>query len=73
MINKEFFQGLIASFFASSSAMIFLLLYFSEAPIEDGISYFFKQKKIRWAHKYQCTDQSTVVLFGNAQEKNKFC
>ena len=46
MINKEFFQGLIASFFASSSAMIFLLLYFSEAPIEEGISYFFKQKKL---------------------------
>ena len=46
MIKKEFFQGLIASFFASSSAMIFILLYFSESPIEEGISYFFKQKKL---------------------------
>jgi hypothetical protein len=44
--NKELFQGVIASFFASSSAMIFILLYFSEGPIEDAIISLFQQKKL---------------------------
>jgi hypothetical protein len=44
--NKELFQGVIASFFASSSAMIFILLYFSEGPIEDAIVSLFQQKKL---------------------------
>ena len=46
MNNKELFQGVIASFFASSSAMIFILLYFSEGPIEDAIASLFQQKKL---------------------------
>ena len=46
MINKKLFQGVIASFFASSSAMIFILLYFSEEPIEDVILSLFQQKKL---------------------------
>ena len=46
MKNKELYQGIIASFFASSSAMIFILLYFSEGPIEEAISSLFKQKKL---------------------------
>lgn len=46
MRNKELFQGVIASFFASSSAMIFILLYFSEGPIEDAIVSLFQQKKL---------------------------
>lgn len=46
MRNKELFQGVIASFFASSSAMIFILLYFSEGPIEDAIISLFQQKKL---------------------------
>ena len=46
MKNKELFQGVIASFFASSSAMIFILLYFSEGPIEEAVSSLFQQKKL---------------------------
>ena len=46
MRNKELFQGVIASFFASASAMIFILLYFSEGPIEDAIVSLFQQKKL---------------------------
>ena len=46
MRNKELFQGVIASFFASSSAMIFILLYFSEGPIEDAIVSLLQQKKL---------------------------
>ena len=46
MKNKKFFQGVIASFFASSSTMIFILLYFSEEPIEDVIVSLFQQKKL---------------------------
>jgi hypothetical protein len=44
--NKKIFQGVIASFFASSSTMIFILLYFSEGPIEDVIVSLFQQKKL---------------------------
>tara|TARA_B100000902_G_C26862536_1_gene693711 strand:+ start:168 stop:449 length:282 start_codon:yes stop_codon:yes gene_type:complete len=44
--NKNLFQGVIASFFASSSTMIFILLYFSEGPIEDVIVSLFQQKKL---------------------------
>jgi len=44
--NKKIFQGVIASFFASSSTMIFILLYFSEGPIEDVIVSLFEQKKL---------------------------
>jgi len=46
LINKELFQGVIASFFASSSAMIFIILYFSQVPIEDSISSLFQQRKL---------------------------
>ena len=46
MKNKNLFQGVIASFFASSSTMIFILLYFSEGPIEDVIVSLFQQKKL---------------------------
>ena len=46
MKNKELYQGIIASFFASSSAMIFILLYFSEGTIEEAISSLFQQKKL---------------------------
>ena len=46
MKNKKLFQGVIASFFASSSTMIFILLYFSEGPIEDVIVSLFQQKKL---------------------------
>lgn len=46
MKNKKLFQGVIASFFASSSTMIFILLYFSEGPIEDVIVSLFEQKKL---------------------------
>ena len=46
MKNKELYQGIIASFFASSSAIIFILLYFSEDPIEEAISSLFQQKKL---------------------------
>tara|TARA_A200000159_G_scaffold159342_1_gene177859 strand:- start:19 stop:300 length:282 start_codon:yes stop_codon:yes gene_type:complete len=44
--NKKLFQGVIASFFASSSTIIFILLYFSEGPIEDVIVSLFQQKKL---------------------------
>ncbi len=46
MKNKKLFQGVIASFFASSSTIIFILLYFSEGPIEDVIVSLFQQKKL---------------------------
>ena len=46
MKNKNLFQGVIASFFASSSTMIFILLYFSEGPIEDVVVSLFQQKKL---------------------------
>ena len=46
MKNKELYQGIIASFFASSSTIIFILLYFSEDPIEEAISSLFQQKKL---------------------------
>jgi hypothetical protein len=44
--NKELYRGIVASFFASSSAVIFILLYFSEGPIEDAISSLLRQKKL---------------------------
>ena len=46
MKNKELFQGVIASFFASSSTIIFILVYFSEGAIEHAISSLFQQKKL---------------------------
>ena len=46
MKNKKLFQGVIASFFASSSTIIFILLYFSEGPIEAVIVSLFQQKKL---------------------------
>ena len=46
MKNKKIFQGVIASFFASSSTMIFILLSFSEGPIEDVIVSLFEQTKL---------------------------
>lgn len=46
MKNKKIFQGVVASFFASSSTIIFILLYFSEGPIEDVIVSLFEQKKL---------------------------
>ena len=50
--------------------MIFILLYFSEGPIEESVSSLF-QKKIRWTNQYERTGQSAIIFFGNAQEKNK--
>jgi len=44
--KKELFQGIIASFFASSSITIFILLYFSQGPIEDAIVSLYHQKKL---------------------------
>ncbi len=46
MKNKELYQGIIAGFFASSSAIIFILLYYSEGPIEEAIYSLFQQKKL---------------------------
>ena len=46
MKNKEIFQGAIASLLGSSSMIIFILLYFSEAPIEDAITSLYQQKKL---------------------------
>ena len=46
MKNKELSQGAIASLLASSSMIIFILLYFSEGPIEDSIISLYRQKKI---------------------------
>jgi len=46
LINKELSRGIIASFFASSSVMIFILLYFSEGPIEESIFSLFQKKKL---------------------------
>ncbi len=46
MNNKELYQGVIASLLASSSITIFILLYFSDGPIEKTITYLYQQKKI---------------------------
>ena len=46
MKNKELSQGAIASLLASFSVMIFILLYYSEGPIEDAISSLYQQKKL---------------------------
>ena len=46
MKNKELSQGAIASLLASSSMIIFILLYFSEGPIEDSIISLYQQKKM---------------------------
>ena len=72
MINKEFFQGLIASFFASSSAMIFLLLYFSEAPIEEGISFFFEQKKLGGLISVSALINLPLFFLGMHKRKTNF-
>jgi len=44
--NNELFKGVIASLFASSSITIFILLYFSQGPIEDAIISLYDQKKL---------------------------
>jgi hypothetical protein len=44
--KKELYQGVIASIFASSSVIIFILLYFSEGPIEDSFASLYRQKKL---------------------------
>jgi hypothetical protein len=44
--KKELYQGIIASVLASTSVTIFILLYFSEGPIEDSIASLYRQKKI---------------------------
>ena len=46
MNNNELFKGVIASLFASASITIFILLYFSQGPIEDAIISLYDQKKI---------------------------
>lgn len=46
MNKQELFKGAIASFFATSSLTIFILLYFSEGPIEEAISFLFHEKKL---------------------------
>ena len=46
MNKKELYQGIIASVLASTSVTIFILLYFSEGPIEDAIVSLFQQKKL---------------------------
>jgi hypothetical protein len=44
--NKELFQGMIAALCASSSIMIFILLYFSPGPIEEAVVALYAQKKL---------------------------
>ena len=46
MNNNELFKGVIASLFASVSITIFILLYFSQGPVEDAIISLYDQKKL---------------------------
>ena len=72
MINKEFSQGIIASFFASSSTMIFILLYFSEGPIEDAISSLFQQKKLGGLISMSALVNLPLFFLGMHKRKTNF-
>jgi hypothetical protein len=70
--NKELFQGVIASFFASSSAMIFILLYFSEGPIEDAIVSLFQQKKLGGLISISALINLPLFFLGMHKRKTNF-
>lgn len=72
MRNKELFQGVIASFFASSSAMIFILLYFSEGPIEDAIVSLFQQKKLGGLISISALINLPLFFLGMHKRKTNF-
>ena len=72
MKNKELFQGVIASFFASSSAMIFILLYFSEGPIEEAVSSLFKQKKLGGLISMSALVNLPLFFLGMHKRKTNF-
>ena len=72
MINKELSQGIIASFFASSSTMIFILLYFSEGPIEDAISSLFQQKKLGGLISMSALVNLPLFFLGMHKRKTNF-
>jgi|TARA_B100002019_G_C21265687_1_gene599296 hypothetical protein len=70
--NKELFQGVIASFFASSSAMIFILLYFSEGPIEEAVSSLFQQKKLGGLISMSALVNLPLFFLGMHKRKTNF-
>ena len=72
MKNKELFQGVIASFFASSSAMIFILLYFSEGPIEEAVSSLLKQKKLGGLISMSALVNLPLFFLGMHKRKTNF-
>ncbi|MEK9516505.1 MAG: hypothetical protein ACPGC6_03195 [Flavobacteriaceae bacterium] len=72
MKNKELFQGVIASFFASSSAMIFILLYFSEGPIEEAVSSLFQQKKLGGLISMSALVNLPLFFLGMHKRKTNF-
>lgn len=72
MINKELSHGIIASFFASSSTMIFILLYFSEGPIEDAISSLFQQKKLGGLISMSALVNLPLFFLGMHKRKTNF-
>ena len=72
MKNKELFQGVIASFFASSSAMIFILLYFSEGPIEEAVSSLFQQKKVGGLISMSALVHLPLFFLGMHKRKTNF-
>ena len=72
MRNKELFQGVIASFFASSSAMVFILLYFSEGAIEDAIVSLFHQKKLGGLISVSALLNLPLFFFGMKMRQSPF-
>ena len=72
MKNKELFQGVIASFFASSSAMIFILLYFSVGPIEEAVSSLLKQKKLGGLISMSALVNLPLFFLGMHKRKTNF-
>lgn len=72
MKNKELFQGVIASFFASSSAMIFILLYFSEGPIEEAVSSLFQQQKLGGLISMSALVNLPLFFLGMHKRKTNF-
>ena len=45
-MSSNFFKGLFAGFFASLSAMIFIIVFFSKIDLNDSILILFEEKKL---------------------------
>jgi len=72
LINKELSYGVISSFFASSSAMIFIILYFSEGPIENAISSLFQQGKLGGLVSMSALINLPLFFLGMHRRKTNF-